>query len=92
MLTQSLHALSFAAQHAAAISLVDRHFPGALRGRGQALYSTLGYGLSGVIGGVAGGAISERFGFAALFGAAALVSVAATACCWRSRALAQRPA
>ena len=92
VLTQSLHALSFAAQHAAAISLVDRHFPGALRGRGQALYSTLGYGLSGVIGGVAGGAISERFGFAALFGAAALVSVAATACCWRSRALAQRPA
>ena len=92
VLTQSLHALSFAAQHAAAVSLVDRHFPGALRGRGQALYSTLGYGLSGVIGGVAGGAISERFGFAALFGAAALVSVAATACCWRSRALAQRPA
>ena len=92
VLTQSLHALSFAAQHAAAISLVDRYFPGALRGRGQALYSTLGYGLSGVIGGVAGGAISQRLGFPALFGAAALVSVAATACCWRSRALAQRGA
>ena len=88
VLTQSLHAVTFAAQHAASITLVDRHFPGLLRGRGQALYSTLGYGLSGVIGGVAGGAISQRWGFEAVFAAAAVVAVAATLCCWRSRALA----
>jgi predicted MFS family arabinose efflux permease len=41
-----------------------------------------------VLGGVLGGAISERFGFPAVFAAASLVSVAALACCWRSRALA----
>jgi MFS transporter, PPP family, 3-phenylpropionic acid transporter len=60
-----------------------------LRGRGQALYTTLGYGASGVIGGLAGGAISERFGFPAVFAASAAVSVAALACCWRSHRLAR---
>lgn len=91
-LAQSLHAFTFAAHHAACISVIDRHFRGPLRGRGQALYATLGYGLSGVIGGVAGGAISQRWGFPAVFAAAALVSLVATACCWRSRALARQAA
>jgi MFS transporter, PPP family, 3-phenylpropionic acid transporter len=87
---QLLHAVTFAAQHAACIALIDRHFAGALRGRGQALYTTLGYGASGVLGGVLGGAISERFGFPAVFAAASLVALAALVCCWRSRALAER--
>ena len=91
-LAQSLHALTFAAHHAACISVIDRHFRGALRGRGQALYATLGYGLSGVIGGVAGGAISQRWGFAALFAAAAGAALVATACCWRSRVLSRSTA
>jgi PPP family 3-phenylpropionic acid transporter len=85
---QMLHALSFAAHHGACIALIDRHFPGGLRGRGQALYSTLGYGASGVLGGLAGGAISQRLGFPAVFAAAAGVSLLALACSWRSRALA----
>jgi PPP family 3-phenylpropionic acid transporter len=84
---QLLHALTFAAQHAACIALLSRWFAGALRGRGQALYTTLGYGGSGVIGGVVGGAVSERLGFAAVFAAAALAALASLACCWRSRAL-----
>jgi PPP family 3-phenylpropionic acid transporter len=88
VLAQLLHAVTFAAQHAACIALIDRHFGGALRGRGQALYTTLGYGASGVLGGVLGGAISEHFGFPAVFAAAAVVSLAALGCCWRSRALA----
>ena len=70
--------------------MVDRHFAGAMRGRGQALYATLGYGVSGVLGGLASGAISERFGLSALFAAAAVVAVAAVACAWRSRALAAK--
>jgi MFS transporter, PPP family, 3-phenylpropionic acid transporter len=90
VLAQTLHAFTFAAQHAACITLIDKHFAGPLRGRGQALYTTLGYGASGVIGGLAGGAISERFGFPAVFAASAVVSVGALACCWRSKALALR--
>jgi PPP family 3-phenylpropionic acid transporter len=58
-----------------------------LRGRGQALYTVLGYGLSGVLGGVAGGALSERFGFAAVFWAASLVSLVSALVCWRALAL-----
>lgn len=81
---QLLHAVSFAAHHAACVATIDRHFPGALRGRGQALYSTIGYGASGVVGGLAGGAVSQRFGFAAVFAAAAGVALAALACAWRA--------
>jgi PPP family 3-phenylpropionic acid transporter len=43
------------------------HFAGPLRGRGQALYTVLGYGLSGVLGGVGGGWLgSSRQGRAGL--------------------------
>jgi PPP family 3-phenylpropionic acid transporter len=73
---QLLHAVTFAAQHVACIMLINRYFPGPLRGRGQALYSVLGYGISGVIGGFGGGWLSAHYGFAAVFwagaGAAAL--------------------
>jgi PPP family 3-phenylpropionic acid transporter len=79
---QLLHAVTFAAQHAACIALVNRHFPGPLRGRGQALYTVLGYGIPGVIGGVGGGWLSSRFGFAAVFWAAALCAVLGWACAW----------
>lgn len=85
VLAQLTHAITFAAQHAACIALVTRYFPGRLRGRGQALYSTLGYGASGVVGGVAGGAIIERWGFAAMFWAAAAVALVSVACALRSR-------
>ncbi|MBE7419173.1 MAG: MFS transporter [Ideonella sp.] len=85
VLTQATHAVTFAAQHAACITLVARYFPGRLRGRGQALYSTLGYGLSGVIGGVAGGALIERWGYPAVFWASALSALLAAGCLLRSR-------
>ena len=78
---QCLHMLTFAAQHSACIAVITRHFPGRLRGRGQALYAVLGYGASGVVGGVAGGALSEIAGFAAVFWAAAVIALAAAWCC-----------
>jgi MFS transporter, PPP family, 3-phenylpropionic acid transporter len=80
VLSQLTHAITFAAHHTACIQLVQRHFPGRLRGRGQALYTVLGYGLSGVIGGLGGGWLIERGGFMALFGAAALAGLAAWGC------------
>ena len=82
VVAQCLHALTFAAQHSACIAVITRHFPGRLRGRGQALYAVLGYGASGVVGGVLGGALSEALGFAAVFWAA---SGAALAAAWCSR-------
>jgi PPP family 3-phenylpropionic acid transporter len=84
VVAQCLHALSFAAQHSACIAVISRHFPGRLRGRGQALYTVLGYGASGVIGGVVGGAMSQTLGFAAVFWAASGAALAAAWCCRRA--------
>jgi PPP family 3-phenylpropionic acid transporter len=90
---QLLHALSFAAQHAACIAMVHRFFPGRLRSRGQALYSVLGYGLPGVVGGLAGGWLGERLGFTLVFWAAAAVGMLAWAALRRAeRHLADDPA
>ncbi|HEX6017941.1 MAG TPA: MFS transporter [Burkholderiaceae bacterium] len=85
VLTQMTHAITFAAQHAACITLVSRYFPGPLRGRGQALYTTLGYGASGVVGGVAGGALIERWGYPAVFWASSVAAVLSVLCLLRSR-------
>ncbi|MBZ8139816.1 MFS transporter [Rubrivivax gelatinosus] len=76
---QLLHALSFAAHHAASIVLVSRHFPGALRTRGQALYSVLGYGVPGVLGGLAGGWIAEHHGLTTVFWVASVAGLGGAA-------------
>ncbi len=88
---QALHALSFAAQHASCILLLNRYFPGRLRGRGQALYTTLGYGVSGVIGGLAGGWLSTHLGFAAVFWAATASAALGWLCARQMRGLALVP-
>ena len=83
LLAQALHALSFAAHHTTCIALVTRYFPGRLRGRGQALFTVVGYGIGGVVGVLLGGAIASRFGFGIMFGVAALLCLLATGCAWR---------
>jgi PPP family 3-phenylpropionic acid transporter len=89
---QLTHALTFAAQHMACTSLIARFFPDRLRTRGSALYTTLGYGVPGVVGGVAGGLLSERFGLTAVFWAAAVAALASAACCARAGRAAARAA
>lgn len=84
VLAQASHAITFAAQHAACIATVNRLFPGRLRGRGQALYTVLGYGLSGVVGGVGGGWLISHFGFATLFWCAAACGLAGWFAAWRA--------
>lgn len=92
VVAQLLHALSFAAHHTTCVALVSRHFPGQLRGRGQALFTVIGYGFGGVIGVLAGGAAAQRFGFVAMFGAATLLALVATGCAWRTLRLETPPA
>jgi PPP family 3-phenylpropionic acid transporter len=89
LLLQLTHALSFAVQHTACISVVSSHFQGRLRGRGQALYGVLGYGLSGVLGGVLGGWLSDHLGLESVFWAAsgcALLGAVAAAQARRAQA------
>ncbi len=82
---QALHALSFAAHHTACIAMVSRHFQGRLRGRGQALFTVIGYGFGGVFGVLAGGAIAQRFGYVAMFGVATLLAAVGSVCAWRAQ-------
>lgn len=84
MLAQCLHALTFAVQHTACIALITRYFPGPLRGRGQALYSVLGYGFSGVLGGLGGGWLAQHAGYSSVFWAASAMGLLGALCCWRS--------
>lgn len=89
-LAQATHAITFAAHHSVCIELVSRHFPGRTQTRGQALYSVLGYGLSGVVAGLLGGWVSSVWGLGAVFWLATASALLATLAAWLSaRACAQ---
>ncbi len=62
VLTQLMHGLTFGAFHAAAISAINRWFPGRTRSRGQALYSSLAFGGGGLFGGVISGWTWDHLG------------------------------
>ncbi|MGB5210630.1 MAG: MFS transporter [Gammaproteobacteria bacterium] len=75
---QSLHLAGFGLFHAVAISLVHLYFPGRLQNRGQALYSSLGFGLGGALGSLGAGWAWERLGSQTTWLlAAALAAIAA---------------
>ncbi|MEW6478970.1 MAG: MFS transporter [Pseudomonadota bacterium] len=80
---QLAHAITFAAHHTACIALISHHFPGRLRGRGQALYSLIGYGLPGVTGGLGGGLLSSHLGLSSVFWVSAGCATMAALCAWR---------
>ena len=84
---QALHAITFAAHHSVCIEMLSRHFPARLRGRGQALYSVLGYGVSGVTGGFVGGLVSSRWGLEPVFWIGSAVALLATWAAWRLHTL-----
>jgi PPP family 3-phenylpropionic acid transporter len=67
LVAQLLHAITFAVHHTSCTAWLTRHFPERLRGRGQALYSTIGYGLAGVIGAVGGSTLSGYIGLQGVF-------------------------
>jgi len=49
-LAQLFHAASFGVYHATAIQFINRYFVGKNQGRGQALYSSVSFGLGGAVG------------------------------------------
>lgn len=72
---QLLHAATFGAFHSGCVAAVHRLFPGALAARGQALYSSIAYGLGGATGSLVAGATWEPLGAAASFAISALFAL-----------------
>ncbi|PTU31104.1 MFS transporter [Stenotrophobium rhamnosiphilum] len=75
LIAQMAHALSFGAYHAVAMHYVQRLFPGALQGRGQAVYNAVAYGAGGSIGSIASGYLWEGLSPEAVFYSAAVVAL-----------------
>lgn len=69
---QLLHAATFGAFHAGCVAAVHRLFPGPLAARGQALYSSIAYGLGGAAGSLLAGWTWVAFGASASFAISAL--------------------
>lgn len=75
---QTLHAFTFGTYHAAAVALIHQHFRGRHQARGQALYTSLSYGVGGTLGGLMSGLAWETPGPAWTF----TLSAASAALAW----------
>jgi PPP family 3-phenylpropionic acid transporter len=75
LLAQTLHAATFAAFHASAVAAVHQTFRGPHQAKGQALYTSLSFGVGGTVGGLLGGSLYEVAGGTGAF----LMSAVATA-------------
>ena len=69
---QVLHAFTFAAHHSASIKYMQGWFKSGMQARGQALYTSVSYGLGGTVGGLCAGWVWEKFGPNHAFGMSAL--------------------
>jgi len=69
---QTLHAFTFGTYHAAAVALIHQHFRGRHQARGQALYTSLSYGVGGTLGGLVSGLTWDGLGASWTFTLAAI--------------------
>jgi PPP family 3-phenylpropionic acid transporter len=76
---QLLHAATFGAFHAGSVAAVHRLFPGPLASRGQALFSSVTYGVGSAAGALIAGATWEPLGATASFAVSAAFAVAGAA-------------
>ena len=89
---QLLHAITFGAYHSAGVAMMHQIFRGRNQARGQAIYTSLGYGLGGTLGTLMAGYSWETLGsewtftFAATAALLALIVVA-----WKPISLPVRP-
>ena len=67
LITQIMHAMTYGLYHSVMIKLIDRLFQGRYQIRGQALYSSITFGLGGAIGSFISGHIWTDYGQNQLF-------------------------
>jgi PPP family 3-phenylpropionic acid transporter len=82
LFAQTMHAASFGSFHAAALGYVNRFFRGRNQARGQAIYTSLAFGLGGTLGGLYAGYAWERLGAQVTFSGAALCAFAGMLILW----------
>jgi len=82
MFAQTLHAASFGSFHAAALGYVHRFFRGRNQARGQAIYTSLTFGLGGTLGGLYAGYAWEQLGAELTFTGAALCALCGAVILW----------
>ena len=82
VIAQIFHAASFGAFHVVAIQLVNQYFVGQNQGRGQALYSSIGYGLGGMCGSLMAGYLWLTLSASWVFSIAAVLSFLALLVAW----------
>ena len=75
IIAQIMHAITFGMFHVAGIAATNKLFTGEYRSRGQALYSSVGFGAGGASGTLASGLVWESLGGAVTFGMSALTSL-----------------
>lgn len=67
LISQVMHAITYGLYHSVMIQLIDRYFQGPYQVRGQALYSSITFGVGGAAGSIASGYIWTFYGANALF-------------------------
>ena len=67
ILATLFHAVTYGMYHAVSISLIHEYFTGILQGRGQALYSSISFGLGGSLGSFYSGYFWEPLGGATVY-------------------------
>jgi len=82
LFAQLLHAATFGSAHVAAMHLVQGYFGTHHQGKGQALYSSLSFGLGGMLGGLYSGYGWDSYGASWVFTFAAVLSALAFIIAW----------
>jgi len=80
IIAQLMHAATFGANHSASIKMLQTWFSGPLQARGQALHTTVSYGIGGTVGGLCAGWVWEHWAPEHVFGVAALSSLIGFLC------------
>ena len=82
LFSQLLHAVTFGVYHASAIQLIHRLFRYSHQHRGQALYSSMSFGVGGSLGSLYSGYLWEQAGPASIYVAAAAAASISALVTW----------
>jgi PPP family 3-phenylpropionic acid transporter len=82
IVAQVFHAATFGIYHASAIQLIHRYFTGRHQGKGQALYSSVSFGVGGALGSFYSGLTWDSLGPQTTFAIAAATAFIAVLVAW----------